>query len=67
VIGQSGDLRLEAAAEETMHLWVDCVRHAQGMLGEVNAKSAQTLGQLQPFRAVFPQECMGQHASFGLA
>jgi hypothetical protein len=27
--------------------------------------SAQKLGQLQPFIAVFPQECMGQLASFG--
>ena len=28
-------------------------------------KLAQKLGQLQPFSAVFPQECMGQLASFG--
>jgi hypothetical protein len=26
---------------------------------------AQKLDQLQPFIAVFPQECMGQLASFG--
>jgi hypothetical protein len=26
---------------------------------------AQMLGQLQPFIAVLPQECMGQLASFG--
>jgi hypothetical protein len=26
---------------------------------------AQKLGQLQPLTAVFPQECMGQLASFG--
>jgi hypothetical protein len=32
--------------------------------GEKDAKLAQKLGQLQPFRAVFPQECMGQLASF---
>ena len=30
-----------------------------------DAKLAQKLGQLQPFTAVFPQECMGQPASFG--
>ena len=34
-------------------------------LSETNAKLAQELGQLQPFLSVFPQECMGQHASFG--
>jgi hypothetical protein len=28
-------------------------------------KLAQTLGQPQPFIAVFPQDCMGQLASFG--
>ena len=32
---------------------------------EKDAKLAQKLGQLQPFLAVFPQECMGQLASFG--
>jgi hypothetical protein len=32
---------------------------------EKDAKLAQKLGQLQPFAAVFPQECMGQLASFG--
>jgi hypothetical protein len=32
---------------------------------EEYAKLAQKLGQLQPFTAVFPQECMGQLASFG--
>ena len=32
---------------------------------EKDAKLAQTLGQLQPFIAVFPQECVGQLASFG--
>ena len=35
--------------------------------GEKDAKLAQKLGQLQPFTAVFPQECMGQLASFGPA
>jgi hypothetical protein len=28
-------------------------------------KIAQKLGQLQPFLAVFLQECMGQHVYFG--
>jgi hypothetical protein len=28
-------------------------------------KLAQKLGQLQPFLAVFPQECVGKLASFG--
>jgi hypothetical protein len=32
---------------------------------EKDAKLAQTLGQLQPFVAAFPQECTGQIASFG--
>jgi hypothetical protein len=32
---------------------------------EKDAKLAQKLGQLQPFKAVFLQECMGQLASFG--
>ena len=31
---------------------------------EKDAKLAQKLGQLQPFIAAFPQECMGQLASF---
>ena len=34
--------------------------------GEKDGVSAQQkLGQLQPFLAVFPQECMGQLPSFG--
>jgi hypothetical protein len=33
---------------------------------EKDAKSAQKLGQLQSFLAVFPQECTGQLAVFGL-
>jgi hypothetical protein len=33
--------------------------------GEKDAELAQKLGQLQPFTAVFPQECMGQLASSG--
>ena len=32
---------------------------------EKDAKSAQKLGQLQPFIDVFPQKCVGQLASFG--
>jgi hypothetical protein len=32
---------------------------------EKDAKLAQKLGQLQPFLAALPQECMGQLASFG--
>jgi hypothetical protein len=32
---------------------------------EKDTKLAQKLGQLQPFIAVFPQECVGQLASFG--
>jgi hypothetical protein len=34
-------------------------------LSETDAKLAQKLGQLQPFIAVSPQECMGQLASVG--
>jgi hypothetical protein len=33
--------------------------------GEKNTKLAQKLDQLQPFIAVFPQDCIGQLASFG--
>jgi|FLMP01.3.fsa_nt_emb hypothetical protein len=33
--------------------------------GQKDAKLAQKLGHLQPFLAVFPQECMGQLASSG--
>jgi hypothetical protein len=32
---------------------------------EKDPKLARKLGQLQPFVAVFPQECVGQLASFG--
>ena len=32
---------------------------------EKDTKLAQKLGQLEPFIAVFPQECMGQLAYFG--
>ena len=32
---------------------------------EKDVKLAQNFGQLQPFLAVSPQECMGQLASFG--
>ena len=32
---------------------------------EKDAELAQKLGQLQPFLAVFPQEFVGQRASFG--
>ena len=39
---------------------VTTVRHV-----EKDTKLAQKLGQLQPSLAVFPQECMGQRASFG--
>ena len=35
------------------------------VLSEKDARLAQTLGQLQPFVAVFPRECMGQLPSFG--
>jgi hypothetical protein len=34
---------------------------------ETDAELAQELGQLQPFLAVSPQECVGQLASFGPA
>ena len=36
-----------------------------GAASEKDTELAQMLGQLQPFVAVFPQECMGQLASFG--
>ena len=38
---------------------------AAALASEKAAKLAQNLGQLQPFIAVFPQECMGQLAYFG--
>ena len=34
-------------------------------VSEKDTELAQELGRLQPFIAVFPQECMGQLASFG--
>jgi hypothetical protein len=34
-------------------------------VSESDTQLAQKLGQLQPFVAAFPQECMGQLASFG--
>jgi hypothetical protein len=37
----------------------------RGRPSEKDAKLAQKLGQLQPFLAVLPQECMGQLAHFG--
>ena len=37
----------------------------RGRASEKDAKLAQKLGQLQPFLAVFPQEWIGQLASFG--
>jgi hypothetical protein len=37
----------------------------RGDQGKRDAKLAQKLGQLQPFIAVFSQECIGQLASFG--
>jgi hypothetical protein len=43
-------------------------QHRQGRrhrASEKDAKLAQKLGQLQPFLAVLPPECMGQLASFG--
>jgi hypothetical protein len=43
-------------------------RHGHGAFrgaSEKDAKLAQKLGQLQPFMAVLPQQCMGQLASIG--
>jgi hypothetical protein len=34
------------------------------LISEKDAQLAQKVGRLQPFIAVFPPECMGQHASF---
>jgi hypothetical protein len=46
--------------------WVQPERlRASGWQSEKDAKLAQKLGQLQPFIAVLPLECMGQLASFG--
>jgi hypothetical protein len=39
--------------------------HRRPHPGENDAGLAQKLGQLQPFLAVFPRECVGQLASFG--
>ena len=54
---------LDAAAR----LDLQAVRLAdhRGLPSEKYPKLAQKLGQLQPFLAVIPQECMGQLASFG--
>jgi hypothetical protein len=43
----------------------DPARAAATAASEHDAKLAQKLGQLQPFAASFPQECMGQLAYFG--
>jgi protein SHQ1 len=48
---------------ETLAFEPRWARHAAA--GEQDAELAQTLGQLQPFVAAFPQECMDQLASFG--
>ena len=40
-------------------------RHGGGDASKKDAELAQMLGQLQPFIAVFPQECIGQLAAFG--
>jgi hypothetical protein len=55
-----------AASEEQLATLGD-VERALMQPGQVriDAKSAQKLDQLQPFVAVFPQECAGQLASFG--
>jgi hypothetical protein len=50
--------------EQEIHTEVTSVSHP-GHCSEKDAKLAQKLGQLQPFIAVFPQECMGQLGSFG--
>ena len=42
----------------------DVVQHLRSIAGSEVRKLAQKLGQLQRFIAVFPQECMGQLASF---
>ena len=41
------------------------IHSRSGRASEKDAKLAQKLGQLQPFIAVFPQECIGQLAYFG--
>jgi hypothetical protein len=41
------------------------LRAPPGQVSETDAVSTQKLGQLQPFIAVFSQECMGKLASFG--
>ena len=41
------------------------VAHSWEDKSEVDAKLANKLGRLQPFTAVFPQECVGQLALFG--
>jgi hypothetical protein len=44
----------------------DRAGHGRGA-GEKDAELVQKLGQLQLFAALFPQQCMGQLASFGPA
>ena len=55
----------EVVAEEGRGLCTCPQPARQRGQSEKDAKLAQKLGQLQPFIVVFPQECMGQLASFG--
>jgi hypothetical protein len=66
------DRRLEALlAQVHAPLLANCESFGQGgtidtpARSEKDAKLAQKLGQPLPFIAIFPQECMGQLASFG--
>jgi hypothetical protein len=60
--------RRRAAAAARMSLRRGLARRAVSTSspGERGAKLAQKLGQLQPFMAVSPEECMGQTCIFGL-
>ena len=59
-----GPLRYQPASA----LFIDLVAMPVTIISntsEKDAELAQKLGQLQPFLAVFPRECVGQLASFG--
>ena len=56
-----------APKSQYVDLWAmnSCIVYLIVRISEEDVKLAQKMGQLQPFIAVLPQECMGQLASFG--
>jgi hypothetical protein len=57
--------QLEQLVQAAGPLTLQEVRTVMRAPGAIDAVSAQKLAQLQPFIALFPQECTGQLASLG--